>query len=627
MLHKRFESGFTAAFFCLLLGCILMVSMASPTPAAAATGTDTRIATLQAQALQHQLDRSSKWSALLHVSEGEPRIKDGQFILSLAHFSPREELLQTIAYLYGPQSAEAVCRFPARYAWLQAEVGMPVLPLEHCAELQELMTRAPADTLSLVFASENLSQPSSMMGHLFLKTSGHTTDGRKVEHAISFFTDAGTANLPKLFYDSMVTGKKGYFALTPYQDDISTYVVDEQRTLWEYALRLSPQDRTLLRYHLHELRHADITYFFQSYNCATLVKHVLAVAAPEMLNEADWWTTPKFVVRKAQEVNLIADMSVKTPSRWVVRSLQDPLPAPLRTAVQAAVQARQINTLATLTEPGTTPGYMAMELARSYNTYLYEQHEITLDAWQSFDRQVKDIEQARYPGLELQADQSKNPAQAPRDKQVSAGWQHRSGRDLLRLGLLPVSHTLADDNTQYNSENELRLFDSALLIDSRSGRVSLDHLTIYATQSMLPRDPFTGGLSGRLKIGFELQPDTALQERTAFLMEGALGATWRPSSDIDAFVLLGGGWGYRHRGYVYTKPTAGVLIREVYNMKSIITISQTSRPLGESGQTLELGLTQAKYLDAQNTLTLEAQRTRRLGQSANKLTVSLKHLF
>lgn len=627
MLHKRFESGFTAAFFWLLLCGLLTAGTVWPGLAIAQRNTQPDIAALQDQALQQQLDQSRRWSALLHVSEGKPQIRDPRFMLSLNQFSPREELLQTIAYLYGPQSAEAVCRFPARYAWLQAEAGLPTLNMAHCTELQELMARAPADTLSLVFASENLSQPSSMMGHLFLKTSGHTADGRKVEHAISFFTDAGTINLPKLFYDSMVTGKKGYFALTPYQDDISTYVVEEQRTLWEYTLRLSPQDRTLLLHHLQELRHADITYFFQSYNCATLVKHVLAVAQPEMLDEADWWTTPKFVVRKAQEVNLIADMSVKTPSRWVVRSLQEPLPASLRSAVQSAVQHRQPEALANLTEPGATPGYMAMELARSYNTYLYEQHEVTLDSWQRFDRQVKEIAQSRYPGLELQADQSKNPAQAPRDKQVSAGWQHRSGRDLLKLGLLPVSHTLADDNTQYNSENELRLFDSALLIDSRSGRVSLDHLTIYATQSMLPRDPFTGGLSGRLRIGFEQQPDTALQNRTTFLMEGALGSTWRLSNDIDAFVLLGGGWGYRHRGYVYTRPSAGMLIREVYNMKSIISISQTSRPLGEPGQALDLSLTQSKYLDAHNTLMLEALRTRRLGQSGNQLTVSLKHLF
>lgn len=157
-------------------------------------------------------------------------------------------------------------------------------------------------------------------------------------------------------------------------------------------------------------------------------------------------------------------------------------------------------------------------------------------------------------------------------------------------------------------------------------KIALGALALALSASAFAEN-YIGATIGSSHIGFELQPDTALQERTAFLMEGALGATWRPASDIDAFVLLGGGWGYRHRGYVYAKPTAGVLIREVYNMKSIITISQTSRPLGESGQALELSLTQSKYLDAQNTLLLEAQRTRRLGQSANKLTVSLKHLF
>lgn len=627
MFFKQFESGFTAAFFCFLRWCVATTGLAWATSSAAA-GPDPAIVMWQTQALKHRLDQSSKWMALLHVSEGVPRVQDGQFILSLDHFSPREELLQTIAYLYGPKSAEAVCRFPARYAWLQEEAGLPALSLDHCTELQELIARAPTDTLSLIFASENLSQPSSMMGHLFLKTSGKTTEGRKVEHAISFFTDADTINLPKLFYDSMVTGKKGYFALSPYQNEIRHYVIDEQRTLWEYELRLSAQDRTLLRYHLQELRHADITYFFQSYNCATLVKHVLAIAAPDMLQEADWWTTPKFVVRKAHEAGLIADTSVKTPSRWVVRSLEDALPAQTVAEVGSATSQRHLPALAVNTDAEVArQSFMALELARAYNTYLYEQRRVALEDWQALDQQVKLTEQARYPGLELQADQSKNPAQSPRDKQVSMGWQHRPGQDLLKLGLLPVSHTLADDNAQYNSENELRLFDTALLVDSRNGRVSLDHFTVYATQSMLPRDPLTGGLSGRLKIGFESQPDTILQGRTAFLMEGALGTSWRASSDVDMFVLLGGGWGYRHRGYLYAKPTAGVLVREVYGMKSIVTLSQTSRPLGESGQATEWAFTQSKYLNAQNTLLLEALRTRRLGQYANQLTLSFKHIF
>ncbi|HEX5356023.1 MAG TPA: DUF4105 domain-containing protein [Aquabacterium sp.] len=585
------------------------------------------VAELQHQVLRQQLDQSPRWAAMLHISDGQARIRDPNFILSLNHFSVRQELLDTVAYLYGPQSAKAVCQFPARYTWLHTTAGLPALSLAHCTDLSEMLARAPADSIALIFASENLSQPSSMMGHLFLKTTGINQAGNKVEHALSFFTDAGTANIPKLFYDSMVTGKKGYFTLTPYQDEINTYVISEQRTLWEYELKLNQQDRTLLLHHLHELRQADITYFFQSYNCATLVKHVLAIGEPAILNDADWWTTPKFVVSRAHDTGMIANATVKTPSRWIVRNLEDELPTSQARLVQLAIESGEPSSLAQSMSADPNEGFMTLELGRAYNTYLYDQQRITSAAWQGIDRQLKHLIQQQYPGLELQAVQNKNPTQSPRDKQVSVGWRHQSGTDKLKLGLLPVSHTMADDNSQSNSETELKLFDTVLLLDPQRGKVSLDHLTIYSTQSLLPRDPMTGGISGGVNIGFERQMSPTMKDGMAFLLEGNLGASWRPARDVDAFVLMGGGWGYHQRGYLYAKPTAGILIREVYNMKSIISISQTTRPLGQSGAATEMRFTQSKYLDRQNTVTLEALRTRRSGQTVNRVDLSFKRLF
>jgi hypothetical protein len=627
MLRQQIKSGFKAAFFSFISAWSISLPASSASAAHTPAAAGWSVAALQEQALAKPLDQADKWLALLHVSEQKPQIQDPHFILTLNRFSPKQELLATIAYLYGPHSDQAVCRFPARYAWLRSEMSLPELPLNQCDELKEFVERAPADTISLVFASENLSQPSSMMGHLFLKVSGQNKAGQQVDHAVSFYTDATTLNLPKLFYDSMVIGKKGYFALSPYQGEVDMYVTREQRTLWEYELELSPLDRTLLQYHMQELRHTEITYFFQRYNCATLVKHILAIGAPDILKQTDWWTTPKSVVKRAQEANLIASTTVKTPARWLVRNIQTTLPATQINAVQHAVESRQAEALKAMRETGSQQGFLALKLADTYNTYLLDQHTIDRQAWQRFDREAKDITQKQYPGLELEADQSKNPVLAPRDKQVSAGWQRQAGRDHLKLGLLPVSHTLADDNAQYNSENELRLFDTAVLIDTKSGRPSLDHLTVYATQSMLPRDPLTGGISGRLRIGFEQQAAPGLEGRSAFLIEGALGMTWRPVADVDVFVLMGGGWGYRHQGYVYAAPSAGVLIREIYAMKSIVSISQISRPLGESGKSTEVSLTQSKFLDAQNTIVMEARRAMHRQQSSHQLGITLKHIF
>lgn len=563
---------------------------------------------------------------MLHLRNGRAQITDDSFLLSLPQFSPQRELDATLAQLYGPQSAQAVCRFPARYLWLQRTLSLPPLSLAHCQTLQEFIDRAPADRISLVFASENLSQPSSMMGHLFLKVAGQRQDGTEVAHAIAFFTDTATANLPKLFYDSMVVGKRGYFVLTPFQDEVQLYAVDEQRSLWEYELQLDAFSRQLMQAHMHELRQTRITYFFQDYNCATLVKHIVALAAPQMLDGREWWTTPKGVVQRAQEAGLVASSTVTTPSRWRVRTLREGLSASQVDTVREQVEQRTV--------PETVPpatnvqqGFLTLELARAYNSHLLEQKRITRSDWQAYATQLDEARQRNYEGLELHTDERKNPVNAPPERQISLGWQYSGGARHLRLGLQPVSHALIDDNRQLFSESELRLFDSAWLVETHSGRVRLDHFTLYAVESLLPREAMTGGLSGRFKIGVERQPQLGSTDKKALLIEGAGGYTWRLSDDLDAFALLGGGWGYRQQGYLYAMPSVGMVVREVFDMKTVLRLSQISKPLGQDHSSLELSLSQVKYLDAQHSLLLEWRRTWQQGRSANEGMVVLKRLF
>jgi hypothetical protein len=47
--------------------------------------------------------------------------------------------------------------------------------------LAEFKARAPADTIALVFASENLAKPASMMRHILLKLQGRDPQGRSGE--------------------------------------------------------------------------------------------------------------------------------------------------------------------------------------------------------------------------------------------------------------------------------------------------------------------------------------------------------------------------------------------------------------------------------------------------------------
>lgn len=230
---------------------------------------------LQREARAQRLHESKVWHSLLHAAGTRAYVRDRNFLLSLPDFTPEAEMTRTIAFLYGGSPAN-VCRFPARYQFLRNRLHAPALPLQDCAEVSEFREKAPAERISLVFANENLAQPASMMGHGFLKIAGRDRSGNEVSHAISFYTE--TANIPKLLYESTVTGKPGYFTLSPYREAVEQYVNNEQRSVWEYPLQLAEPEKELLLLHLLELRQAQFTYCFQDYNCATLVYFELATA-------------------------------------------------------------------------------------------------------------------------------------------------------------------------------------------------------------------------------------------------------------------------------------------------------------------------------------------------------------
>jgi hypothetical protein len=569
------------------------------------------------------------WHALLHLEAGRPQVQDPSFILSLNGFSPERELQATLDALQGPDARNAQCRFPARALWLHEQGVLPPPDTRHCTEWQEFLERAPAERFALAFASEILSQPSSMMGHLFLKVDGTSPQGQRLEHAISFYTDATTWNLPLLFYESMVQGKAGYFALSPFQDEVQKYAATEQRSLWTHRLALNENERQRLQAHIHELRQTRITYFFQAYNCATLVRHMLAAARPAMLDGNGWWTTPKDVLRQAQRIGLIDEVSVQTPARAQVRALAASLPAQRVQAVAEAVAERSVPKALPPPAMDDQTGFLSLALAQA----LLRQQGTSPgtpsgdDERRAMLRELKAAQQQRYPDLQLHTDTRRDPVLSPPERQVGLGWLRRGGRDHVQWRFLPVSHTLSDDNRQHLGESELRLFDSSWLVDVQTGRLNLDRLTIYSVQSLLPWDSLTGGLSGRFKLGIEPQPNLQRPDKKALLLEGAIGRTWRLADDLDAYVMVGGGWGWRQRGHLYGQPEVGVVIREIWNMKTQLSRQVLTHPLGEHRPAHVWTWTQSMYLPGGHTWEWRWQRIRQKGEQGHELGFTYKHLF
>lgn len=559
------------------------------------------------------------WAALLHVRHGKPMVLDPSFLLSLPQFSLEAELKATLALIQGPDPL-SVCRFPARYIWLRSQGAVAERSLEHCTDLKEFNARAPMEQIALVFASETLSQPSSMMGHVFLKLSGTDATGMTREHAVSFFTEPVTWNLPRLFWRSLIAGMPGFFTLGPYEEQVQGYIGREGRNLWEFPLQLDVEQRQLLQAHLIELRPVQFTYYFQSYNCATLVKQVLAVVKPNVVADSDLWTTPKDVVRSAHRAGLLSPAKAVSAPRWTLHLLDQVLAADDVTAVRQAVATETVPWV----QADEVSGFLRQQAAQALNQQWVNTGRRTPEAGLDY------LQRLRTWPLKEQALESAphlSPIAAPPDSQFSIGLRRHDGVESLLVEFLPASHRLEDRNDMYFNESALRLFELALTHSLRGQSVRVDRATVYAVESFLPRDRFTGGLSGRFKISHEQQAGDKMQSRSSMLIEAGLGLTKRFGRDIDVFAMANVGVGARGGTYLYTQPSIGFILRQVFDMKAVVSVSALHNGLGDRKSHRELQWTQAKYLSPNWTVMGGYTLRQQADRSQRHAEVRLKHLF
>ena len=599
----------------------------------AALATPLSSSNLARLALKAGLADKPAWSSLLHVAEGKANIRTKEFLLSLPNFSLENELTATVDFLYDGNTSH-VCRFPARYLWLKNEIDLPALPIDDCADLNEFKLRAPTDTISIVFASENLAQPSSMMGHILLKLSGTNAQHQPVAHAISFITDAGGINLPKLFFDSMVVGKQGFFTLSPYEEKLSLYLRDEQRSIWEFDLALNSTQRALVRAHLIELKQTQLTYFFQKYNCATVVDFILSIGAAQQLPVDALWLTPKDVIKRARTLNLIQESRIIPPNRWLIRALSEQVDSAVRRGVKDDVEQMKPIVIDTL---NADDDQIKLQLAMAYQGYLVEtkqvgtlaDNSVKYEQARQYRSELAQLFEKKYKNSQLEANAFKNPLDTPQDSQLTYGVSRRGQNTFLRLGFTPASHHLDDDNRQYFAESELLLFDVSLLKNIATKQLLLDRFIVYSAKSFIPHDEMSGGLSGVFRIGIEPQRNAEFKMQNTALISGAVGKTWRSAGDIDLFAILAAGVAIRHgTPNIFTQPELGIIVREIFDMKSVASVSLTSNYLGDRARYAKYRFTQSKYFtNKPYTLQLIVESERQKSRRESFFEINLKYLF
>jgi hypothetical protein len=183
---------------------------------------------------------------------------------------------------------DAMCRFPARLAWLSERLGIdPVrLPARACARLDDFRRRVAPVSATLVFSAYYLNNPASTFGHTFLRLNKKaSTDAARAElldYGVDYSAAATSSNAIAYMVKGLLGGFRGTFNHLAYYYKVREYADAESRDLWEYELDLAPAEVTRLVDHLWELGGTWFDYWYLDENCSYHVLGALEGASPRL---------------------------------------------------------------------------------------------------------------------------------------------------------------------------------------------------------------------------------------------------------------------------------------------------------------------------------------------------------
>lgn len=258
-----------------------------------------------------------QWQHLLFYKNGNAEVISPDFYLtdpntqSASNFSPYDELIAT---LKNAHDASVVCRYPARYLWLNQHLPELKVDLQRCPDLPD-----PNQEISLILVSNYLKNPASSFGHVLVKTSAAMATGDPVtgqlsgEDLLNNSYNFG-ARIPPTDNGMMyaIKGLFGFydagFSEAEFFKHDAVYSKNEQRDMWEYVLDLKAFETQLLNYHLYEAKSARFDYYFIKQNCGYRTGEILELISDIKTTERlGPWYAPDYVFDQLLEYNTDAN--------------------------------------------------------------------------------------------------------------------------------------------------------------------------------------------------------------------------------------------------------------------------------------------------------------------------------
>ncbi|MES3037181.1 MAG: DUF4105 domain-containing protein, partial [Bdellovibrionota bacterium] len=234
------------------------------------------------------------WQKLLHFEPGlfgklTGQVDSPQFYLSAERTlqTEMEGLIQKLkADVTVPEVQSTWCLFPARVSYLKKRSPNLNWPKVACPKFQKYEEALRGQSLSLVFSSYYLNNPSSAFGHTFLRINKFpSAEGKRYElldYGINFAANQDSTNPLVYTFNGLFGGFEGRFSSIPYYYKVREYANAEKRDLWEYELNFDEKDVKYFIEHIWELGPNYIDYWYLTENCSYHMLSILEVLKPEL---------------------------------------------------------------------------------------------------------------------------------------------------------------------------------------------------------------------------------------------------------------------------------------------------------------------------------------------------------
>lgn len=457
---------------------------------------------------------------------------DGFYASPRGRTDPRAEYEASLAALAAPDPGDGKhfsCRFPARTAWLAARAGVAPAKAD-CSKYEDWRRLLDAGSVSLIFASAYMDNPSSMFGHTFLRLERRATGGDPLrDNTLNFAAETGADGGVAFAVKGLLGLYPGKYTAMPYYMKIAEYNDMENRDLWEYRLELSSAEVDRLAAHAWELGQGTFPYYFFSKNCSYQLMPTLEAAAPRLslMDGSPAIVGPADTLHAARDTPGLAPAAVYRPSHATTMAQRRALlTGPERRASEAYAAGRFAEGDAMSAAWPSARRALVLDAASDHILYKKGFSPDVPPEVRELERGVL-VRRAKVP--EPPQELAPPPWAAPPDEghlrhRVQVGYGARNGGSFVEVSWRPGYHDLLDRPHGYPPGAAIEGSSARLRYDRDDRRVSVRDARLVEILSAAPWDPWAKQPSWSAGTGLETAFEKGRPADRALVYEGHSGA-------------------------------------------------------------------------------------------------------